>query len=307
MKLHPARWFVGGLVTVGWAGTLAVSLMRRKGLSGKAPLPTLLVGDSMGVGLTSPLRMAGMPIHSIAIEGKTVDYWVNQGLPTLQHELASKPGGVLVVLGTNDAYAGDAYAPTAAAAAQKLLAAIEAAGALTFWIGPPKLPASYGGHAPSQAVLDAIRNAVDTFPPGAFWIESGDLTIPRSPDQLHPTGAGYAYWSDLIVDRVGLSFVAPSAADTVQGDTFGAELPPPPTPIVVPQGWKHLKDSLTTPAMVSFAVSVLFRKLPIDDLQVSIIEGKKLGAWTTWHYDDHVGHVLKWHRGISLLTPEGTS
>lgn len=306
MKMHPVTWIVGGLATSIVGSFLVAAVMRGKGLKGSAPLPTLLVGDSMGVGLTSPLRMAGLPIHSIAVVGTTVEYWVNQGLPALQAELAKKPGGVLVALGTNDAFNGDAYAPRAAAAVQKLLAAIDAAGGLTFWIGPPKLPASYGGKAPSQAVVDAIRNAVDTFPPGASWIESGALTIPRSADGLHPTAAGYSYWSDIIVDQLGQSFVAPSATgDALQGDAFGADIPPPPSPIVVPAGWTQLKPPVS-PAMTAFAVSVLVQRRPIGDLLVSMIEGKSIGAFTTWHYDDHVGHVLKWHRGISLLQ-EATS
>lgn len=307
MKVHPAIWIVGGLVAAGGAGLVA-AVMRGKGLNRVAPLPTVLVGDSMGVGLTSPLRMAGMPIHSIALQGTTVEYWTKQGAAALQAALATKPGAVLVALGTNDAFNGDSYAPRASAAVDKLIVAIRATGAEIYWISPPKLPASYGGKAPSQAVLDAIREAVQKAP-DVFWIESSDLTIPRSADGLHPTGAGYSYWSDIIVDRLGLSFVSPSSTtDTVQGDTFGADIPPPPSPIVIPDGWKQFpKGAIVTPALRSFAVSVLVQRRPIGDLQVSMIEGKSIGALTTWHYDDHVGHVLKWHRGISLLQPEATS
>jgi len=302
MKVHPAIWIVGGLVAAGGAGLVA-AVMRGKGLNRGAPLPTVLVGDSMGVGLTSPLRMAGLPIHSIAVQGTTVEYWVNQGAAALQASLATKPGAVLVALGTNDAFNGDSYAPRAAAAAAKLLATIAASGAEIYWVGPPKLPASYGGKAPSQVVVDAIRNEVDAFGGGAFWVESSDLGITRSADGLHPTGAGYSYWSDIIVDRLGLAFV--STADTLQGDTFGADIPPPPSPIVVPAGWTQLKGAVS-PALTAFAVSVLVQRRPIGDLLVSMIDGKSIGALTTWHYDNHVGHVLKWHRGISLLQ-EATS
>jgi lysophospholipase L1-like esterase len=287
-----------GFGVVAAAAAIAAGINHQKHKPGV--LPTLLVGDSMAVGLLSPLRMAGVPVHSIAVEGTTIEYWLGKGLPALQATLATKPGGVLVALGTNDAYNGATYAATAKAAAAKLVTMLNAAGASVYWIGPPSLPSSYGGKSPSQAVVDAIRSAVEASSDGT-WIDSSTFALERSADQLHPTGAGYAHWADLIVDQMGLAFV-----DVVQGDYFGADepspRPPPPSVIVIPVGWVRLPQKLAAKhAAREFAVSVLFQHRPMGDLQVKDIDGQPIGALTEYHWDDHVGGVWKWHRGISLL------
>jgi hypothetical protein len=55
--------------------------------------------------------------------------------------------------------------------------------------------------------------------------------------------------------------------------------------------------------MMVFALSVLAEKRPIGDLQTRNIDGRQIGALTEWHWDNHVDHMWKWHRGISLLVP----
>ncbi len=270
---------------------------------------TLLVGDSLGVGLAKPLAALGMPLVSIAEPGTTVTYWIVVGGQRLRQALAEKPGWVFVSLGVNDAYNGDAYATTAASATASLLATLTESGAHVFWIGPPKLPSSYNNRTPSQAVLDAIRAVVDRTA-GATWIDNAVVNIPRTADQLHPTDEGYAAWANLLVDELALFFVAlqPASSDKT---AFSADdiaepspRPPPPSVVSLPPGWVYLRDA-SRPMRV-FALSILVQRRPIGDLQTKSIEGRQVGALTEWHWDDHVDHTWKWHRGISLLKPMGT-
>ncbi len=277
-------------------------------------LPTLLIGDSLGVGLAAAFRTLGLSVESIALSGTTVDYWTNAGKAKLQALLGTNPGSMFVSLGANDAYNGDSYASTAAASTRALLALISGptlAGPQVFWIGPPKLPPTYGGKAVSQAVLDAIRQVVDATP-GATWIDSSAFEIVRSDDHLHPTTAGYSQWAALLVASLGASFVTPSPVAMkggIGGLSLGADdseepIPRPAPPTVVlspPPGWVHRKEA--TAPMMAFAISVLAQRRPMGDVQTAVLDGSRIGALTEWHWDNHVDHTWKWHRGISLLAP----
>jgi hypothetical protein len=293
---------VGALAGIVAAAATAIAL-RRKG-SPVSASPSLLVGDLFATGLANPLGSLGVNFELLADSGSTVEYWTKEGLTKLQAELAKKPSSVFVSLGMNDAFNGEAYATTAGASTTMLLALINRAGALIFWVGPPSLPSSYGGKLPSQAVIDAIRQVVEATP-GATWIDSSKKTIARDSDGLYPTMSGYYYWADLLVDDLAGAFVSPT--DVGQPEKLGEDSdepfprPPPPSVVVVPAGWVHTKTR--TPAMTAFAVSVLAKRKPIGDLEISNVEGVRVGALTEWHWDNHVGGEWKWHRGISLLAP----
>lgn len=270
-------------------------------------LPSVLVGDSMAVGLVGPLRTLGAPLHPVALEGTKIEYWATgAGRQLLNTELAKLPpnGAVMVALGTNDAYEGDGYAETAAGAAQGLLQALASVG-MVYWIAPPKLPASYGGRAPSATVLERIKAVVQAAP-NAVWIDESAANIERSADQLHPTGAGYQYWADLIFDNLAQTFVSPqvdtSAAAAVQGEPKPAVIPPKPKPITYPSKWRLLHPSEITREVSTFATSILFQAHPWGDIQEVALDGKTYGALTDLHFDDHVDGHWKWHKGITMLT-----
>lgn len=287
---------VGVAIVVGFA---------YRALRPPAQTKSLLLGDSLGVGLTKPLLALGIPLSSIAESGTTVRYWTTVGEEKLRQALKEKPAWVFVSLGANDTFNGDAYALMASSATAKLLAAIISTGAQVFWIGPPELPPIYNSRTPSQSVLDAIRAVVENTP-GAMWLDNSAFNIPRSADQLHPTDAGYAAWANLLVDELSLFFVtlAPASTKTALSADDGAEpspIPPPPSVVVTPAGWTRLQNA-GRPLMV-FALSVLAQRRPIGDLQTKSIDGRQIGALTEWHWDNHVDHTWKWHRGISLLTP----
>lgn len=281
---------VGAIASAAW-----VAVRAKRGLP-----PALLVGDSLAVGLAGPFKSLGLAHRSIAVSGTTVDYWTKGGKAKLQSALKGKPGMVFVSLGANDAYAGPSYASTAADATTRLLVTIASSGAQVIWIGPPALPATYAGKSKAQSVIDAIRAVVETTA-GAMWLDNSAFAIPRGADQLHPTAAGYASWANLLVDLLGQFFVSPGPAEAaLQGDDDEpSPRPDPPSIIAVPADWARLKNA--SRPMLVFGLTVLAQRRPLGDVQTKTIDGRSIGALTEWHWDNHVDHVWKWHRGISLL------
>lgn len=298
MKTSYLVWALAGIGAVG-AGIAAALRTERKAIENQS---TVLVGDSLGVGLGKAFQSLGLPLRSIAMKGTTVDYWT-RGRTELQAVLATKPGSVFISLGANDAYG---ETPTNAGAATTiLLGLITGNGAQVFWIGPPKMPTLYGGHALNQAVIDAIRQVVE-ITPGAIWIDNSVVNIPRQSDQLHPTEEGYTAWAKLLIDELGMFFVSPGPGTTtsLSGDAESDEpssIPPPPSLLKMPSGWARMPSA--TRSMMVFALSVLAQRRPMGDLVEGTVDGRRVGAWTEWHWDNHVDHTWKWHRGISLLVP----
>jgi lysophospholipase L1-like esterase len=154
----------------------------------------VLIGDSLAVGLAIPLRALAaedqVTFQSAATSGSRIDQWARD--PRVDTLLASvRPTLVLVSLGTNDAYMMGPVNAAQQAAAEALLAKIRGAGADVVWIAPPTLPATSAGHARRDDILSMVHALV---PAGARFA-SEKLVIPRAPDNLHPTAAGYAAWS----------------------------------------------------------------------------------------------------------------
>jgi lysophospholipase L1-like esterase len=155
----------------------------------------LLVGDSMGVGLAPQLRAmadeAGLPFAALAVEGTTISDWA--GLrPTQNHEAlmatldAFRPTLILVALGTNDEYLSAASLEAERDDVFALLDQLEQYGQVA-WIGVPSLPKTES----NGAVELIAETEVPYFP-------SERLEIPRAPDALHPTVAGYGSWAGMI-------------------------------------------------------------------------------------------------------------
>lgn len=145
----------------------------------------------MGVGMAPHLRglalEADIPLASIAKVGTRVDNWADSQL-LVESILEFEPTHVFVSLGTNDAYT-VRHPSEVADDAKELVELIEEADAHVIWIGAPNLPVISNGHAIDEAILVAIKDAVPNY------FDSTNLDIPRSPDRLHPTAAGYAGWA----------------------------------------------------------------------------------------------------------------
>jgi lysophospholipase L1-like esterase len=181
------RWLLGGLLIVGGVGLVAVATRRPK-VTEKTRL--LLIGDSLAVGLNTHMReMAtdeGLDAYAgKGIVGSRIDQWAHD--PWLDEELvAFLPNLILVSLGTNDEALGPGADAHQAAALETLMEKLRATGAEIVWIGPPSLP------FPRAGVSDMIRNEAP------YYFASETLDIPRGPDGLHPTAAGYAGWAGAI-------------------------------------------------------------------------------------------------------------
>lgn len=154
----------------------------------------LVVGDSFAVGLTPQLRAmaeeAGLPFDSVAVEGTTIRDWgglvATQESAALEAVLqAFRPTIILVSLGTNDEYSGAALVESEADDLYALLERLGEYGQVV-WIGLPELPRETSG---------AAEMIEDT---GVPYFPSENLDLPRAPDGLHPTVAGYGSWAGML-------------------------------------------------------------------------------------------------------------
>ncbi len=152
----------------------------------------LLIGDSLAVGLTAPMKALasddGVAFSAHGIVGSRIADWSSL-LVVGQKDLAVKPTIVLVSLGTNDE---KMLVPTQEKSAlAKLIATLRATGADIVWIAPPSMP------FPDRGVPQMISaTGVSVYP-------SATLSIPRGPDQIHPTAKGYAGWAGAIWKWIG--------------------------------------------------------------------------------------------------------
>ena len=211
-------WLLAGLVIAAGVG-LTAAMSKRPTIS--AGDRVMVMGDSLGVGLTTPIR-------SLAV-GEGVDFWgtacggtavfqitnpkfagaygppcaqtsattstpntTNNGGTLVKAALSNfKPTLVMVSFGTNEAF-GQVDAATIVQSVNDLIALLRAAGARVVWIGPPKLPQTYAGNTFRPAVLQAMRDAV--IAQNVPWFDSSQLDIPQF-DQIHATPKGYAGWA----------------------------------------------------------------------------------------------------------------
>jgi lysophospholipase L1-like esterase len=152
----------------------------------------LLVGDSLAVGLATPMRAlaaeANVPFDQISRSGTRIDQWA--GSQKLAEKIQNfNPTMVLVSLGTNDEYMGAGAAARQAPHLERLLVALRANQAEVIWIGPPRLP-----KPSSNGIVPLLRKTIAR----DHYFPSEKLTIPRGPDGLHPTARGYAGWAGAI-------------------------------------------------------------------------------------------------------------
>jgi lysophospholipase L1-like esterase len=181
------RWLLGGLLVAGGVGLVAVATRRPK-VTEKSRV--LLFGDSMAVGLDPQLRQLATEAGVLAYDGHGIvgtrlDEWAKS--PWLDQELETfQPTIILVSLGTNDEALGEGAAARQEPYLDELLDKLAASGAEIVWIGPPALP------FPREGVSDMIRHKAP------YYFASEGLSIPRSPDGLHPSAAGYAGWAGSI-------------------------------------------------------------------------------------------------------------
>lgn len=195
-------WIYAGIAA---ATATAVGLVEMLGAPTLRPGDRiLLIGDSLAVGLGTPLgalaRDAGLAFQTLATVGTRIDQWGSPGTygDALSAALASfQPTVVLISLGTNDAYMrpspGEDIGQRQAPFLDALLSRIESARPrAVVWIAPPTLPPAAVSLPPVRALIQSerahLRPRVAIFP-------SQRLTLPRGPDGIHPVASGYAGWA----------------------------------------------------------------------------------------------------------------
>lgn len=187
-------------------------------LSSTAPPPplarkALLVGDSLAAGLAVPLRdrfrASGGDLASRSANGSTIDHW-SQGSALSEALTQTQPATTLVSLGTNDLAAkpADHKRPIIEA----ITARIRAAGSAVVWILPPRMPLPDRGGLRALLALELARLAVPAF-------DSESLDLPRGPDGIHPTPAGFAQWAAHIAQWMTTT----PAVQPTNPPPFGAE------------------------------------------------------------------------------------
>lgn len=140
----------------------------------------LLLGDSLAVGLGTPLRTLATDARAemvvMARQGTRIAQWAEAALPEVDIALVS--------LGTNDMRL--LQPETEREVLALLVQRLHAAAGRVVWLAPPVMP------FPDRGVRAMIAGAgVEVFP-------SLGLTIARGPDAVHPTAAGYAGWAAAI-------------------------------------------------------------------------------------------------------------
>lgn len=156
--------------------------------------------------MKSLAKDAGIPYFAAAVPGTRIDQWAAS--KKLEQYLDDfQPTMTLVVLGTNDAYMGgdvwEKQSPHMEALLEKLRTFSNAnvndaagphyaLGNEIVWIGPPTLPLKHSAYHVDPLFLEALS---ETAP---HYFNSAELEIPRGPDNLHPTAAGFAGWAGRI-------------------------------------------------------------------------------------------------------------
>lgn len=175
-----------------YAGVLAVGVGTVTAvLSGPPKIKTgmrvFLLGDSLATGLSRPLSALAkdnkIAFEALTAVGTRIDQWANNA--ALYAALTKfKPDLILVSLGTNDEYL-QTDVKKQETFLKTLLAKLKTFAPVA-WIGPPKLP-----KVTTNGAIPIILENV----PQSMYFPSQKLDIPRAPDGLHPTVAGYAGWA----------------------------------------------------------------------------------------------------------------
>lgn len=182
MESRSWLYMAGVASIVGAIALVAVPAVAGQRVRVKASDRVLLLGDSLAQGLGGPMgalaRDAGIAFDADGRVSTRIDQWLDNGWAE-ERIAALRPTIVLVSLGTN-------LSPSFATRAAAFVTMAQRYGTTVLWIEPPTMPFD------TSAVLTGIRES------GAASFRSQDVTIPRGPDNIHPTMAGYAAWAAMI-------------------------------------------------------------------------------------------------------------
>lgn len=185
----PTPWLLGGVLVLAGVGAVH-ALSNASGTIGCKPTVktgdrVLLFGDSLAVGLSTPLReiasKSGCEFQALAKSGTSMAHWLGERRADLEATIARlQPTVVLVSLGTNDSKGMTSEEKLATQIAS--IAELVGKTSKLLWVRPPKLP-----------FADRVSAAITSQGIAAF--DSAALPIPQA-DGIHPTGRGYAGWAE---------------------------------------------------------------------------------------------------------------
>ena len=185
------RWILGGVLFAGGIG-LVRSVTYRPKFDDDSRI--IVIGDSfingMGPHFKALADDENLPLIAMGINGSRLDQWVASPW-LIEHLRSFQPTHVLVSLGGNDSYT--LFTPEEVGArAARLVDLIESSGADVIWIGVPPMPPMRDGKPFNEETILAVKDEAP------YYFDSSTLDIPRSPDGLHPTAAGYAGWAGTV-------------------------------------------------------------------------------------------------------------
>lgn len=236
----PTPWLLGGIITLAGVGII---YQIRRGAEGAFCVPeikpgsrVLLFGDSLAVGLQTPMRdlasKTGCDFTALAVSGTTMARWINdaQLASTLQ---TFQPTLTITSLGTNDSKA-NYTAEQLAANVQAIHNRATSTGAHHLWVLPPKLP------FPDRVSSIIHDQNIPAFP-------SASLPLPQ-PDQIHTTGRGYAGWAEHIWAYLMCSPAPTTALSSLGAAPRNPQLPSMFVPARPPQVARRSSPPMLGPA-----------------------------------------------------------
>lgn len=190
-------------LALGAAGVLGALLLLSKkdettpggggGQGGGAPFVgpgdrVLLIGDSLGVGLSKPMAALAAASGNAfqgsgPVTGTRIDQWDGK---LLDPELAFGPTVAVISLGTNDMKMLDPVKSQSGHVAS-LIQKLRDAGARVAWVLPPPMP------FPDKGVREMIAAAGPD-----LVVHAEVLDLPRAGDQIHMTPQGYQQFADAV-------------------------------------------------------------------------------------------------------------
>lgn len=185
---HPSwSWLSGLLVVSGVALVVAVPMMGKNRVKLRPGDRVILLGDSLAQGLAPPLGQlvteSGYDFASDVQPGTRVEQWGASG----RAEASAAGFGAtvaIVSLGTNDAAANAEWQARFAARAVSLVERLKATGVRdVLWLIPPLMPFDL------TTIAAGITNS------GAAVFDARPIDMPRGPDRIHPTIAGFGGWA----------------------------------------------------------------------------------------------------------------
>ena len=163
--------------------------------------PVWLVGDSLGVGLTSPLRKQMLDRFSVSLSATPVQgHSTKQTLGHLPAGSLPAEGLAIVSLGSNDA------AGLVDPVSMKVLVdKLSASGARVLWVVPPNFQLATPPLPATKAKQEAFLDVLRTDSRVELLVPSDDVVASLGADRVHLPPVGHALLAKQVADTLACS------------------------------------------------------------------------------------------------------